>query len=341
MRDLSSSFEAGGTVRARTTASVASRVMAPIIDIRVRPGDRVKRGATLVTLDSREIDANRTRAVAALAAATEAARAADTETRAADAALQLANVTYQRMVDLHAKRSATQQELDQATAARDSSEAQKNGALARAAAAVAARDAAQAAVNAADVGASYGILTAPFDGVVVARAADPGSMATPGSPLLTLEDTTFRLEASVDEARAGQLSVGQTIEVMVGGASAWTPAHIVEIARIDSASRAFVIKVELPGGPELRSGMFGRIRLTGPVRRTLTVPAAALVRRGQLTYVFVVDAQGIARLRSVSPGQSTVERVELLAGVRDGEAVAINPHPALIDGARTTTRTGR
>ena len=127
-------------MRARSTAVIASRVMAPIVDVLVRPGDRVRRGAPLVRLDAREINAAGVRASAALDAARRSAEAAASDTRAAEAALHMARLTHDRITALHAKRSATLQELDQATASLSAADAQLAGAVARSAAATAARD---------------------------------------------------------------------------------------------------------------------------------------------------------------------------------------------------------
>jgi RND family efflux transporter MFP subunit len=185
------------------------------------------------------------------------------------------------------------------------------------------------------------VLTAPFDGLVTERNVDPGTMATPGAPLLTLDDATaFRLEVRVDEARAAQVAVGAPAEVSLGEATApdaaWSRARVVEVARLDAASHGFVVKIELPEGAQVRSGQFGRARFQGPVQRTLTVPAAALLRRGQLTFVFAVDADGVARLRPISVGATAADRVEALAGVRDGEQVVLAPPASLSDGTRVT-----
>jgi multidrug efflux pump subunit AcrA (membrane-fusion protein) len=337
--DLSSPFEAGGVVRARSTAVIASRVMAPITDVLVRPGDRVRRGAPLVRLDAREINAAGARAAAALNAARQSAGAAESDTRAAEAGLRIAGLTHDRIAALHAKRSATPQELDQATASLSAAEAQLGSSVARAAAASAARDEAQAAMQGAQIAASYTVLTAPFDGLVTERGVDPGTMATPGAPLITIEDpTAFRLELRLDEARAAHVAVGQTADVSVSEtatpAATWSPARIVEVARLDGASHGFVVKIEVPDASHVRSGQFGRARFQGPARRTLTVPAAALLRRGQMTFVFAVDADGVARLRPISTGTIVADRVEVLAGVREGDRVVTNPPASLSDGAR-------
>lgn len=339
--DLGSSFEAGGVVRARTTALIASRVMAPITQVHVRPGDRVRRGTTLVTLDARDIQANKGRAEATSLSAAEAARAADADVRAAESGLVLARVTHERMAGLHAKRSATAQELDQAIAALAAAEAQRASAQARLAAANAARDAAQASADSARISATYAVLSAPFDGVVTERQADPGTMAIPGTPLLTLEDpSTYRLEAQLDEARTALVEIGRTVSVRLDNAAAggdgWVDGRVAEIAHVDPASHSFLVKIDLPSAAALRSGLFGRARLAGPTRRALSVPTAALINRGQLTFVYLVDAEGRARLRPISIGASDHDRAEVLAGLREGDAIVTNPPASLTDGARVT-----
>ena len=147
-----------------------------------------------------------------------------------------------------------------------------------------------------------------------------------------------RLEVPVDEARAGQLVPGQTVEAGIGAADSGEArtceGTVSEVARIDPASHSFLVKIDLPRESSLRSGLFGRARFTGPSRRVLAVPSSALVRRGQLTFVYAVDADSRARLRAVSPGTATPDRTEILAGVRDAERVIVNPAPSLVDGTR-------
>jgi len=333
---LTSSFEAGGVVRARATAVVSSRLMAPIVDVHVRPGDRVRKGSVLVTLDSREVDANRARAAATLASTADAVQAAQAQVRTAQAALTLARTTHDRIKSLHEKRSATLQELDQAVSTLETAEAQLGQAQAHLAAANAGRDAAQAASDAAAVASSYAALTAPFDGIVAERSVDPGSMANPGAGLLTVEDATgFRLESAVDEARAVQIADGQSVDVVIGDAAEPADAvagRVSEIARIDPASHSFLVKIDLPARANIRSGTFGRARFAGPSRQALVVPSSSAVRRGQLTFVFTVDADHRARLQAVSPGAVAEGRLEILAGLREGDVVITNPSPSLSDG---------
>jgi RND family efflux transporter MFP subunit len=336
---MASSFEAGGIVRARATAVISSRVMAPIAQVHVRAGDRVRRGSTLVTLDARDIDAERNRAQAGSQSAAELVRAAEADVRLAESAFVLAQATHDRMAMLQAKKSATAHELDQAVAALSAADAQRTAARSRLAAAEASRVAADAAARAAEITATYAVLSAPFDGVVTDRHVDAGSLATPGSPLLTLDDpTTYRLEVQLDEARAHLVQSGQPVSVRIdsapGSDTDWMNARVAEIARIDPESHTFLVKIDLPTAITLRSGLFGRARFSGSTRQALTVPQRALIPRGQLTFVYVVDAERRARLRPISIGASEGDRTEVLAGLHDGDVIVTDPPASLVDGAR-------
>jgi len=334
---LPAEFEAGGVVRARLTAGVASRVLAPVVDVRVRPGDRVSAGQVLATLDGREMQAQAGRAAAALAAARQSVRAADADKLAADAGLTLATTAFDRINGLHARRSATDHEFEEATAALQTARARVTGAEARAAEAAAALTAADAASSAAAISASYALVAAPFAGRVAERFVDPGSMAAPGAPLFTVEDTSFfRLEVSLDEARASGIAAGQQVGVKLDGGpdDTWTEGRISEVARLDPARHSFLVKIDVPPSASTRSGAFGRARFTASPRAAITAPGSAVIRRGQMTFVFAVDGDGLAHLRPVTTGASSGNQVELLSGAADGEQVVDQPPYGLTDGAR-------
>ncbi len=209
---------------------------------------------------------------------------------------------------------------------------------ARVAEARASIESAAAGSSAADVAASYATLTAPFDGVVTEKSADPGNMASPGQPLITVEDDRdFRLEVRLDESRAAFVHVGDEVLVRLeGGASAVT-GRVAEVQRmLDPGSHDFLVKIDVPSGATLRSGMFGRAVFRGATRKGLAVPASAVVRHGQLASVFVVDADNHARLRLVNASEAADGRVEIRAGVSSGERVVVAPPPALVDGSPVT-----
>jgi RND family efflux transporter MFP subunit len=334
--EIPATFEAGGLVHARTTATLMARIPAPVGQVRAVPGDRVSAGQVLIVLDGRDLAAQARRAQAQGASAEQDVMAAAAERQAADAALALARATHARIAGLQSKRSATPQELDDATGALRAAEARAAGAQARAQAAVSSVEAARAASEAADTTETFSRITAPFDGVVTEKMIEPGNMAAPGMPLMRIEDTRrFRLEVRVDEARIGRVSAGATVAVALdagaGDAARVVDGTVTEVSRaVDADARAFLVKIELPADPGLRSGMFGRARFSTRPRRTLLVPQAALVQRGQVTSAFVVE-KDTARVRLVN-----VRGTEVLAGLSDGDVVIVNPPPTLADGRRVT-----
>jgi RND family efflux transporter MFP subunit len=332
MTDVARSIDSGGVVQARTTATIAARILAPVREVRVSPGDRVRAGQTLIVLDGDDLAAGARSARAAAAAAEQGAKAAAAELLAAEAGQALARASHDRIAGLEVKRSATAQELDDAIATLRSAEARVAGASARALEAASAVESARAAGDQASTVDSFRTIAAPFDGLITEKLVEPGNMASPGMPLLRLEDTRgFRLEVRVDESRIGQVRNGDSVPVFLGAGTTSITGTVVEVSRtVDADARAFLVKIALPDARGVRSGEFGKARFGGTPRRALTVPSSAIVRRGQLTSVFVVD-NGLARLRLVSLSES-----EVLAGLTESEVVILSPPAGVTEGRRVS-----
>ncbi len=331
--------EAGGLVQARTTAVVTSRLMAPVREIRVKPGDTVRSGQVLVVLDDRDLGAQARGARSAAEAAAQAVTAGGADKQAAEAALGLAKASHARIAALHARKSATAQELDEATAALRAAEARVAAVDARVQQAQASLASARAGSDAATVTAGFAVITAPFDGVVTEKLVEPGNMATPGAPLIRLEERgAFRLEVRVDAGRVASVAPGQSVDVMLDAAEPLAlPGTVSEVSRaMDADARAYLVKIALPADARLRSGMFGRAYFAGPASPTLVVPASAVVRRGQVTSLYVAEGD-TARLRMVVLGRTFRDGVEVVSGLSDGERIVTNPPPALTDGAPLRT----
>jgi len=337
IQPLAETFEAGGVIKARTTAQLSSRIAANVRELRVQPGDRVKQGQVVVVLDDRDLAARRSQAEAALSAAQSGAVSAEAERESVEARLVLARANHQRIEQLRGKNSATPQELDRSTAELRTAEAVVRAAAARAAEASASVAAAKAGSRAAEVTASFSTIAAPFDGLVTNRLLEPGNMASPGIPLLTIETTDeFRVELQVDEARVRRLAIGDTAAVRLagGGEEDAVTGRVVEIARaVDPAAHAFVVKVRLPPSAAVRSGMFARARFEIDERKALALPASAIMRRGQLSLVFAIDSTRRARMRAITAGARSGDAVEVLSGMQPEELVVVNPPPSLADGA--------
>ena len=338
-------FEAGGVVTARMTAQMSPRIAAELRELTVQPGDRVRKGQTLAVLDDRDLAANRARAHASVAAAQSGTASAGAQRESAEAQLALARANHQRVEQLRARNSATPQELDRAIAELQRADAGVRAARARVDEASASLAAAQAAARSADATASYSTIAAPFDGLVTNRLLEPGNMAAPAIPLLTVETTDgFRLEVQVDAARARAIDVGDAVAIELDGQGEadTLSGRVVEVARaIDPGTHAFVVKIQLPAGTDVRSGMFARARFARGERNALVIPESAVVRRGQLSLVFVVDSTRRARMRAMTPGLRSGDSVEVLAGLQPGEAVVVNPPAPLVDGSQVRVMGGR
>jgi multidrug efflux pump subunit AcrA (membrane-fusion protein) len=317
-------YEAGGIVRARQVATVASRMLATVSAVHVTEGSLVKRGQTLITLDDREVRAHATRAQAVVRAAERALDAARAELVAAEAAQLLARASHRRISSLAASQSATAQELDQATAALSAAEARVRSGMARVAEAEAGHDGAQAGLAASDVSVSYTTLRSPFDGLVTARLVDPGAMATPGAPLVTVDDvSSFTLDARVEATQLGRLRIGTPVAYRLdrGSDGAWREGTAVELGHIDPNAHTRTVSVSIDSEGVEAPGQFGRVGLPGTQRMVLAIPGTAVRYRGQVASVLVVSDDGRTAMRMVSLGDSRDGMVEVLAGLTDGERV--------------------
>jgi RND family efflux transporter MFP subunit len=328
-------YEATGTVRARTAATISSKVMGYVQQVNFQVGERVREGQELVTLDARDLEANQRRAEAGHAEVQSAIPEADNAVAAAKANLDLAQATFKRMAELAAKKSISTQEFDETTAKLKSAQANYEMARSRRAQLDSKMAQAEEEVRAATVMRNYARIAAPFAGVVTARSVEPGNLASPGMPLLIIErDGVYRLEASVDESRVPAVRLGQTVQVALEALDKTLNARVSEIVpAVDAASRAYTVKIDLPPVPQLRSGMFGRALFPLGSRKLVAVPRAALQERGQLVSVFVAE-DGAARTRLVTTGQRSQDFIEVLSGLSAGEKL-IQPVPqGLVDGAR-------
>jgi len=333
--EIADIYQASGSVRARYSAAIAAKISANILEVRVQTGDHVPAGQTLIVLDRRDLEANLRRSEAARAEAESALDETESAIVAARANFELARVTHKRFQDLLSNASVSQQELDESQARLQSAEATLEMAASRRRQIESRRSQAEAEIAAARVALDYATLTAPFAALVTERKADPGSLATPGAPLLTLErEGDPRLEASIDESRLTLVRAGESVAVEIEGLNRTVTGRVAEVVpSVDAATRSFTVKIDLPALPGLRSGMFGRAGFAAGKRVALLVPQSAVLERGQIRSVYVVEGD-TARLRFVTLGEERDGQCEVLSGLRAGERIVVTPGPLLADGGR-------
>lgn len=283
--------EVVGTLRARSVAAISPSVMGRVRSVSVTVGSRVRADQLLISLSADEIEAKANQAKAHFAQA---------------------DVELQRAEQLWASRSISASQYDAVHAQ---------------------HQIAEAALAEANVMRNYTSIRAPFAGVITAKQCDVGDLAMPGKPLLVLESPgALRFEAAVPEASAHALSAGAGMTVRIDASQKDMTAIVSELSpAADPASRTVTVKLDLPDTPGLRAGMFGRLEVPTGEERSVVVPSAAIVRRGQLETVFVV-ADRTARLRLVRSGRTREGQTEILAGLEQGESVVVAEADNLGDG---------
>jgi len=301
---------APGSLAGENRVQVSTRMMGWIREVLVREGAQVSAGQALVRIDDTDLQARRSQAQAAIAEA--------------EAVLTNAETNLARFENLYAQKSVSKAQLDEVRTGRD-----------RARAGV---DAARAGLRDVDVQLGYLAIKAPISGTVVRRLIDAGNLASPGQPLLEIEQVgTMKVTAGVSERDVNLIAAGDT--VMVEVASVSNAVFRVPVARIvpaaNTTSRTFDLEAYLPN-PEgrLKSGMFARVHVPVGERRTVLAPAAAILERGQLTGVWLVDVQGHARLRWIRTGRAQGDEVEVISGLVGDETVVLTAEQPLAEGDR-------
>src|SRR5579885_149022 len=339
-----------GTVNTRERVKIASKILGLVTELHCHEGSRVGKGQLLIRIDDRDalsrLDAARaqlTQAEHELDEAEQESKAAESARSSAEAEYELDRDTFNRYEALFKRNSVSQQEFDGAnaryrTAAAQLAQAQNLLAAkaARRKQALARIQASSAAVKEARVSLSYSRIYAPKNGVIASKNVDVGDMATPGAPLLVLEAEQYRLEVPVDESRVVLIHPGDPVPVNVealGKRGVSAPVSEM-VPAADPSTRSLIIKLSLPDMPGLRSGMFGQANFPLGRRHVIAVPAASIINRGQLTTVYVVDQNGIARLRLVKTGKIYGDLVEILSGLSAGETVVVGSLTGLRDGVR-------
>ena len=315
--------EAVGTVHATQTSNLAAQMMGNIIEMRVAEGDRVQRGQVLVVIDD-------ALPRAAMDRATAAVNAAQQQLAAANSDLGLAESTLKRYQSLYDRKSVSPQEFDEVKSRQQATLARRDMALAD-------QTQAKAALAQAQTSLDCTRIRAPFEGVVTEKKSAAGSLASPGMPILTVEDVRLhRLEVTVNESDLRYVRIGQAVPVLIDALdNAQLQSKIAEIVpAADAATRSFLVKINLPADKRLRSGLFGRAEFSRGERPSLLIPRTAVVERGQLQGVFVLDQNKVANLRYVTLGKSSGSAVEVLAGLQDGDRLVAQPGERDLNGKR-------
>jgi len=301
LREVDLTYSAEAVVEAVRQSTVSAQIAGRIVDIRFDVGDRVKKGEVIVRIDER--------------AASQALAASEAQVREAEAAARNARAHYERSKQLLAQKFISPAALDKAEADFRQAQARLSALLA---------GAGQVATER-----SFATIVAPYSGVVSARHVELGEMAVPGKPLMTgFDPATLRVVANVPQAQLAAIQASGQARVEVPSLERWVDVkQVTVVPTADPRTHTTRVRLELP--EDLRGvypGVFARAHFVIGRAPRLLVPRAAIVHRSEVTAVYVIDAEGFPRLRQVRLGAAGDERaVEVLAGLRPGERVALEP----------------
>ena len=316
VRAVGTGFELDGVVQPVKQSTISAQASGRIALLAVKAGERVKAGQLLATIDDRETQTGVQRSQAQLAQA--------------QAELRNAQANFDRTRDLQAKGFVS-------AAALDTADSQLKGALAG-------RDQAGAGTRQSALAQGFTRVTAPFDAWVLQTHAEAGDLAVPGKPLLTLyAPLPLRAVVQVPVSRAGVAGSAGGIEILLQGASndaklpQWVrPVSSSTVPTADPVSQTIEWRLELSAeaAKALLPGQQVRVRFTGGEATRMVVPTSVVLRRGELTAVYVASGPGFL-LKAVRLGADHgAQGLEVAAGLTAGDRIALDPVKAGLAGAQ-------
>jgi RND family efflux transporter MFP subunit len=316
------SYEVNGSIKAETVSTISSRVMGDIKKVHVNVGQRIKKGQLLVSIDDRAVAQK-------VSAAEEVYEETLRMLHSARERSMLADKTYNRLKELYDKAALSEQEFDSASTERNV----RQNELKRATAMLAR---AEAGLKEARLYVGYTKVTAPIDSVVIKKHVSQGALASPGLPLVTIEDpSAFKLEVNVDARYQNLIEPGMDVEVnfeALGETCTATVARV--IPSIDPATRSFPVEIKSGGKrPDgMRTGLYAKVTFTVGAKDAILVPAVSVVKKGQLEGVYLVTDDGVVVYRLIRSGEAYKDKVTVLSGLRAGDRIITEGISAAIDG---------
>lgn len=295
-----------GTVVSEQQVQVASRLMGYIRDIPVREGDAVKSGQLLFTIDPTDIEGQVSQAQAGLAQA--------------QAGLNDANADFERFSNLYKDESIPKLQFDKVKLQYSVAQSQER--------------AARAGLDTAQSQLRYANVRSPIDGVVTQKMASKGDLASPGHPVLVVENQQkLMVQTTVSDETYTHLKQGGSAQVEIAGKE-YRGIIARLVAASDAMSHTHLVKLMVPDVQGLTSGAFARVSFAVGSRQGISVPKSAILQRAGITGVFVVDGKGLAHYRMVRTGSEQNGRVGIEAGLNAGEIIAVGNANELDSGDR-------
>jgi RND family efflux transporter MFP subunit len=294
-------YSTEATIEAVKQSTITAQVSGRVSAVNFDAGDYVKKGAVIVRLQAEE-----------LSSAVAGSRA---QVAQAEANLANARANYQRQQQLFQQKFISQSALDRATAEFQAAEA--------------AARAARAGVGQTAAISSYTVITAPYSGVVAERHVEVGESVSPGKPLMTgFDPKDMRVIANVPQYKLAEIKQAPQASVEIPSLNKWVDAAgVTVLPSADTQTHTVPVRLDLPQNLEgVIPGMFARAHFSVGSARKLTIPASAVVRRSEISAVYVIGKDQRVSLRQIRLGVPTGRgQIEVLSGLDAGDVIALDP----------------
>jgi len=322
LSEVADYYETSGTLKSVNTVLVSAKIMGEVREIRVKPGDRVRKGDVLLVIHAPDITAR-------VRAAQESLEEAKRGLAMSGENKKLMDKTFERYKKLFDSKAISEQEYDEIKARREVA-ALEHERMKKA------LNRAEAGLSEAEAFRDYTIIKSPLDGIVAEKMIDAGNMAAPGAPLILVESPSYRVEAPVDETLLPSIKTGAPVAVSIDAVHMDTTGSVTEIVRqVDPLSRTFLVKIALNDTTKpLQGGFYAKVKFPLGVKTVLSVPEGSIITRGELKGVYTVDQQGVITFRLVKTGKRDDGRVEVLTGLSSGEKIIVNGADRAVDGGK-------
>jgi len=314
---VDSYYKTSGTVKSTDTSVISPIIMGKVTSVRVKEGDKVSKGQLLLTIDSRDISQ---KLAGALAGIGEAEKAAQAEAKN----LAMQTKTYNRYSGLYDDKAISKQEFDTIKTGKDVAKLNYERAMLSV-------QRARAGYNELKVYQSYAAITSPISGVVSQKNIDTGSTAIPGQPVLVITSNgTNEINADIAENLLSEIKVGTSATIESDGKTYASKITAV-VPTVDPVSRKFKVKLASAG---LISGNYTTVKIPVAKKQTMLVSTEAVVQKGELTGVYVVDKDKILSYRLVKTGEIYGNKTEILSGLDYGETIVVKGAEKAVDGGK-------
>jgi RND family efflux transporter MFP subunit len=307
-REFSSEENYAGTIKSKETVNISTKMMGRLLSLQVDEGSVVKKGQLLAEVDAAEADS--------------AYRQSDAGLKAAEVNSGNMEKDLERYKRLYEEKAVTKHQLEQVEAGAAQARAQK--------------EQASAGVQMAKTLMSYGKLYSPVNGVVTKKWMEPGNLAYPGMPILTVENpASLELLVEVPEEKSREIPAGSAAKIFIGNDDISVDTKVVMVVPAANAfTKTSTVRLEVPPAAGIVPGQFARVRFNAFKKEFVSVPDNAMKRQGQLEMVFTKDDKGLSSLRVVRSGRKEDGFTQVLSGLSGDETVVVNPPEALKEGMK-------